>query len=230
MAGLHCNNSASNFRNYTDQASFDVTDLTWRLLVKPITAGVGTTLLSRGNGGAFATNGNWRMRTVATGLFRTSIRMSDGITYNATTTTNAGTGTWKDFVGRVDTSGTDTVKAYLNATEEGSTAIGAGLTIGALAVDIRLFQNPSGADEHPDAVAAELTIWNVALGATDITNLWNGGQPRDGRMIQPANVILCDRLYLGGKDIILNIGTDTGTLVAETANPAPTPYKAYSFL
>ena len=202
------NASASNFKAFADAAAFDVTSLTVAMWLRQRTLSASAfSFASRAL--TALDNGAWRMRNQGTNTVRFSVRTSDGVNNAATTTTISVANTWQHLVGRCDIPSL-LIKIFNNGTEEGSTAIAGGATITALARDIRLFQNVSGA-EACDADIAEFAMWDAVLTQAEITSLAAGVDPE---MIRPTGRILCDQIFLGSKDRVRSLGTETGTLVA----------------
>lgn len=213
---LDCNNSASNYRNYADAASFDFADsftVAGWINVHTRPSGVPGSAITRGT---FTAAGHWIWGTEnasPSNKFRFSWTNNGGTAYHAVGATTYSLDTWYHVVGWLDVNAaSNKLRVYLNGAQDG---VNAGVTgsMTALALPIRLFQKSDGT-HFIDCSLAEVGIWNVALTTGEISALASGFDPL---IIRPASRILVDRcLTTGAKDLIQGLGTDTGTLLADT--------------
>ncbi len=209
---LYNANSTSNYRQYSDDPSYDVTNFTQAIWVQPLATNPGLgSFISRGAGSAA---GDWNLSNVASSQhFRAAAQTSTGLV------TVADTGSWT--VGAwhhvAQTWDGSTLRLWVNGSNVASTALGG--TFSASSQSIRAFCRNNNSNPF-DGYLAEFGFWNNALTASEIGALALGVDPM---LIRPDSHVIVDRLMspTGGHDNG-QLGADTGTL---TYQPGPVIFR-----
>lgn len=215
---LYNSNNAANFREYADNAAFDVTRLTVAGWFRPISHTANGRWLCRGTGAA--TN-EWIIGTTSGSPFnqyRFAIRDGLAALINVIDPSTFTDGVLVHLAGVYD--GANAI-LYVNGVNVAQTAMTS--DPGASATAIRTHVATGGSNQG-DAEVGEIAMWNVALTAAEVASLASGRvQPL---LVRPTARVIYDPCHLTTKDQILGLGTDNGTLT-EVAHP-PVRHKPQS--